>query len=399
VIGWQHEPIGKVVKRIATGSTPSTSHPEFFGGQIPWFTPGDIGSTRNLVESSRYITEKALSDGKARLFEEQTLLVTCIGDIGRAGILQVPASSNQQITALKFNDEVDVYYAYYWFIAHQHKLESQATQAVVPILNNARLKEIDFFYPPLPEQKRVAAILAKADRLRRLRRTARDLSDSYLQSVFLERFYTNASSDWPRVTIASLAKEGKNTIRTGPFGSQLLHSEFVDEGIAVLGIDNAVQNRFVWGKPRFITEEKYQQIKRYKVFPGDVIITIMGTTGRCAIIPDDIPLAINTKHLCCITLDQSRCLPAYLQSCFLNHPSVLQQLGVSERGAVMPGLNMGIIKDLIVPLPPLPLQQKFARVIHKFEWLRAQQREAERQTLLHRAFRGELEDPKGLGDP
>jgi type I restriction enzyme S subunit len=238
--------------------------------------------------------------------------------------------------------------------------------------------------------------MAKADRLRRLRHTARELGDAYLQSAFLEMFHTNASPDWPRVTIASLAKKGKNTIRTGPFGSQLRHSEFVDGGIAVLGIDNAVQNRFVWAKPRFITEEKYQRLRRYTVFPGDVVITIMATTGRCAIIPNGMPLAINTKHLCCITLDQSRCLPTYLQSCFLNHPTVLHQLGVSERGAIMPGLNMQIIKELVVPLPPLPLQQQFAHIVHQYERLRAQQREAECQaehlfqTLLHRAFRGEL---------
>jgi len=268
--------------------------------------------------------------------------------------------------------------------AGQQRVPSQfLEEAVIPL-------------PPLPEQQRIAAILAKADRLRRLRRTARELSDTYLQSVFLEMFHTNASPDWPHVTIASLAKKGKNTIRTGPFGSQLRHSEFVDGGIAVLGIDNAVQNRFVWAKPRFITKGKYQQLKRYTVFPGDVVITIMATTGRCAIIPNGMPLAINTKHLCCITLDQSRCLPTYLQSCFLNHPTVLQQLGVSERGAIMPGLNMQIIKELIVPLPPLTLQQQFAAIVHEFERLRAQQREAEReaehlfQTLLHRAFRGEL---------
>ena len=249
--------------------------------------------------------------------------------------------------------------------------------------------------PPIGEQRRIAAVLRNADELRAKRRQAISLLDALVQSIFLDRFGRD-SKDGTIVTVEEVAAQKKNAIRTGPFGSQLLHEEFTDTGIPVLGIDNAVQNEFRWARPRFISDEKYRQLKRYRVFPGDVLITIMGTCGRCAVAPADMPESINTKHLCCITLDRSKCLPDFLHDYFLMHPVAQNYLQRTAKGAIMSGLNMGIIKALPIALPPLAQQELYVetmRGVHEQE-LRSKRHLEQLDELFNslqaRAFRGEL---------
>jgi type I restriction enzyme S subunit len=250
--------------------------------------------------------------------------------------------------------------------------------------------------PPLPEQRRIAEILDKADALRAKRRAAIAQLDTLTQSIFLDMFGDPATQGWRTITIGGIAADSDGAIRTGPFGSQLLHGEFTDDGIAVLGIDNVVENEFRWGQRRFVSEAKYRQLFRYTVHPGDVLITIMGTCGRCAIVPDDIPKAINTKHLCCITLDHTKCLPSFLHAYFLGHPIARRYLAQKAKGAIMEGLNMGIIKEMPIPLVPIEFQQEFGKRLKQVSALKVAHRRSEAAveglfaSLQHRAFQGDL---------
>ena len=271
-------------------------------------------------------------------------------------------------------------------------------------INNLKWAQLSQFtvpLPPLPEQKRIAAILdeafagiatAVANTEKNLA-NARELFGTALAAVF-------TSEAGRATTVEDVALPQKGSIRTGPFGSQLLHSEFVDQGVAVLGIDNVVKNEFQWGKRRFITPKKFHQLSRYQVKPGDVLISIMGTCGCCAIVPNDIPTAINTKHLCCITLDRSKCLPGFLHGYFLHHPVARQFLATRAKGSIMAGLNMGIIKELPLLLPPIAEQQS---IVKKLDALSSETNCLEsiyqhklatlaelKQSILHKAFSGEL---------
>lgn len=294
------------------------------------------------------------------------------------------------------NSKVDPAFLSHFFSSPDYwdQISMKSAGAAQPGVNASKLQELKVPLPPISEQRRVAAILDQADALRAKRRAALAQLDEMAQAIFVEMFVSPASgsSSWPQTSIGSLAR----SIRTGPFGSQLLHSEFVAEGIAVLGIDNAVANEFSWRERRFISREKYRQLTRYQVYPDDVIITIMGTCGRAALVPNDIPLAITTKHLCSITLDQQRCLPSFLHACFLRHPSVLRQLGVSARGAVMPGLNMGLIKGTLIPLPPHDRQEAFSDQMMALKDVRQRldssvsNLDALFASLQYRAFTGDL---------
>jgi len=272
VSNWSTKAIGELVAQAKTGATPPTSHPEFFEGEVNWFTPGDIGNSKQLVRASRRISSTAISEGKAPLFPKGALLVTCIGQVGRVGILDQDSSSNQQITALTFASEIDVNFAYYWFSANRKELEIRANQAVVPILNNERLFEIELSHPGnIGEQRRIASQLDQADLLRRTRRYALELTDTVLPPAFLKLFGKSnpEASSWPSDKLVELC-EREDDIRCGPFGTQLNKTAFRSSGVPLWGIKH-VNTGFALKTHEFLTETKAEE-RKDKVPPPRVVV-------------------------------------------------------------------------------------------------------------------------------
>lgn len=291
-----------------------------------------------------------------------------------------------------------VYLRYLYYALIEAKLDKHTITTSIPGLSRDDIYRTIISLPPLSEQKRIAAILDKADAIRRKRAQAQQLADQFLQSVFLNTVGPLAPKydTWKLCSFEQLSAPTRGSMRTGPFGSNLKHSEFVNEGICVLGIDNAVQNHFRWAERRYITEEKYEDLRKYTVYPKDVIITIMGTTGRSAVVPDDIPLAVSTKHLATITCNTRLVCPEFLSFCIHSHPSLQQQISAANKGAIMAGLNLDIIKKLNLNLPPVETQKAFVELLYKTERTRSKYSKNIDETnnlfacLCQNAFSGDL---------
>ncbi|WP_035776077.1 restriction endonuclease subunit S [Arthrobacter sp. H5] len=389
-------PLGEVVTAV-TRSDPARSPGEMF--RYVDLSAVDQAA-KSITDHKLILGSEAPSRARQVLRMDDILVSTVRPNLN--GVARVPKHLEGSIGSTGFcvmrpnPHELNGSYAFHWVRSKKFidEMVRKASGASYPAVSDNLVLSSKVPLPDLDEQRRIAAILDKADDLRAKRREALVHLDTLTQSIFHDMFGSHA--EFPLLTVSDLVASTKGAIRTGPFGSQLLTSEFTTAGIAVLGIDNAVDNKFSWKQRRYISLEKYRELSRYTVCPGDLIVTIMGTLGRCAVIPDDIPLAINTKHLCCITLDQSKCLPEFLHSYFLLHPTAKQFLGQTTKGSIMGGLNMGIIKNLPVKLPPLHLQQEFATRVAAVERLKDQHRtqlaalDSLFASLQHRAFGGEL---------
>ena len=255
-------------------------------------------------------------------------------------------------------------------------------------ITRTELGQLTIPLPSLPEQQRIAAILQKADRLRRLRRYARQISDGYLQSVFLEMFGDPKKNpkEYGLVKLGDLM-----SFMTS--GSRGWAEHYCDKGAIFLRVQNVGANRLLLDDVAYVQPPDSAESRRTRVKSGDLLISATADIGRTGVIPDNFPVAFINQHLFLIRLKYFN--PVFVAGYF-STPSGKAQILQSDSEGVKSGLNFDDAKGLTIFNVPLEEQEHFASVFQRYEHLRNQQSESIRQaenlfqSLLKKAFQGEL---------
>ena len=179
----------KDLREIITGRTPSTKRKDFYGGDYNLISPADLDNGKYIRTTHKRLTK--LGFEQCFPLPRDTVLVGCIGNVGKLGMVDNEQSAtNQQINALLCNSENDPEFVYYCFHENRDKLEKCAVKTTVPILNKTNFGNFQLKVPPLFEQKKIAFILSTVQRAieaqERIIQTTTELKKALMHKLFTE---------------------------------------------------------------------------------------------------------------------------------------------------------------------------------------------------------------------
>lgn len=379
--------------KTGSGGTPSRSKSEYFiNGSIPWVKSGELkGRFVNIIEE--YITEEAIKNSSAKIVPENALLIAMYGaTVGEVSQLKFDAATNQAICNIIPDPSIcDVNYLYRFLEAIKPELLARRVGGGQPNISQSIIKETLVPLPPLPEQRRIAAILDKADELRQKRRQAIEKLDQLLQATFIDLFGDPVSNPkgWGKSTIKRvLSKLTDGTHHSPPLtstGIPYITAKHIKLGY--VNFDSA---------PTYISTEDHNSIyARCDPTYGDVLYIKDGaTTGIAAINRFRHEFSL-LSSVALLRPNRSLITEGYLES-WLNNNLVKQSILLNMGGAAIKRLTLAKIKELPINVPPLELQYKFDQIKSEILKQRAKLQESDLlidhgfSSLQQRAFSGNL---------
>ncbi len=379
--------------QIISGSTPKTSVKNYWGGKIYWATPKDLSDLKSsyIDETPRTITEEGLNSCGAEVLPVNSVLFSSRAPIGHVAINRVPMATNQGFKSfIPDREKIDAGFLYYWLSDNKDYFNNLGNGATFKEVSKAIVSRVEIPLPPIDQQKRIAAILDKAEELRRLRRQSIEHLDVLTRSIFIEMFgdpVTNPKG-WNIVTIRDL-------LESASYGTS---EKAGSEGtFPILRMGNLTYSGEIDFTDLKFINLKASEEERYSVRSGDILFNRTNSAelvGKTAIYRLSKKMAY-AGYLVRLRVNQKN-TPEFVAS-FLNSKYAKRMLrGMCKSIIGMANINANEVQEMRIPMTPFSLQQEFAQRVEAIESLKAKHRESLTHldilfaSLQHRAFRGEL---------
>lgn len=328
---------------VITGNTPKTSDSEnYVSNDICFVKPSDIveDDISMLSSTEFYISEYARS--KSRILPKQSILVTCIGIIGKVAINEIECSFNQQINAIIPNNNMcNTKYLAYAIHSKKRALQVMANAAVVPIINKKQFSDIEITLPPMEQQQHIAAVLGKVSELIDLRKRQLAKLDELVKARFVEMFQ-DESIVYPKKRIDLVCRE---IIAGGDRPKDTSDMQTEDYPYPVFA--NAATNEGV-----------LCYAKTYRIESASVTVSARGSTvGYTAIREGKYTPVVRLIAL----VPNDELTPIYLKQYLdVNHCVV-------STGSAQPQVTIPYIKGIEVVVPPLKEQDTFTKLVKQVD--------------------------------
>lgn len=376
---------------VEGGDAAPQDEASFAGGTIPFVRMKDLGRyhfTNCLDRTDDKLTPEAISRNRMKLFDAGCILFPRSGSVAlnHRAILGVRASIVSHIGILRsFSPTITPPYLYRFLQNFDMTRLSKKTTGVDSIAFSD-VKRINVSVPPLPEQERIVKLLDAAEELRRLRAAADRRTADLIPALFYEMFGDPATNPkgWEHAPLSEVGKLDRGRSRHRPRDEPGLYG----------GLHPFIQTGDVANAAGVI--DKHSQtysdagLAQSRIWPaGTLCITIAANIAKTAILtfnacfPDSVVGFTSGPTI----------LSEYVRAWFVTMEGKLEKAAPQ---AAQKNINLRILNDLQIPVPPMALQRQFAARVAEIRALESQQAASRRrlddlfQSMLHRAFRGEL---------
>ena len=366
--------LGKVV----TGKTPSTKNDILWNGSIPFITPKDIQGLKHIVRTERTVTQVGANTVKGSIIPPNAICVSCIGNIGYAGMTTQWSITNQQINSIIVNKENDANFVYYlirglWKFFKNY--EGQST--TLSILNKSQFSKIEVEIPSLEKQKKIAAILSSIDAKIEVNQKINDNLQQQAKALYAEMFLGSSNDDVISGTLSDIAVI---TMGQSPSGSS-----YNEDGVGEVFYQGRAEFGFRFPKRRLFTTEPKRMAET-----GDVLLSVRAPVG-------DLNVAYEE---CCIGRGLGAIHSKTGHSSFVLYTmfALRSQLDVfNGEGTVFGSINRDALNAIPIDIPPVTEINQFEAVAHPIdELIRANYEEncrleAIRDTLIPKLMSSEID--------